>query len=93
MYHDSLEEVNQVRSKYEAKLILAYDNYTTIKAENEVLKEKVDVLFKLGKSYINNAKNSQKEVQTNSNNEKDEDIQVIDIKENTVTQKRKVFIV
>ena len=65
MYHDSLEEVNQVRSEYEAKLIIANDNYTIVKAEGR--KEKVDVLFKLGRSYINNAKNSQKKTGTNSN--------------------------
>ena len=56
MYHDSLEDVNNVRSEYEAKLILACDNFVTVKAENEALKERVDVLFKLGRSYINSTK-------------------------------------
>ena len=61
MYHESLEEVNNVRSEYEAKIILANDNYVVAKAENEALKEKVDVLFKLGRSYINNTKKNQNE--------------------------------
>lgn len=56
MYHEALDEVNKVRSEYEIKIITAHDNFRTVKAENEVLKEKVDVLFKLGRSYINNSK-------------------------------------
>ena len=60
MYHDSLEEVNRVKSDCEARVIAANDNYTVLKAENEVLKEKVDILFKLGRSYLdrNNAANN-----------------------------------
>ena len=53
MFQDSLEEVDKVRSEYEAKLIEANDKFRNVKAENEELKEKVDVLFKLGRSYIN----------------------------------------
>ena len=57
MYHDSLEEVEQVKSEYEAKLISLNDNYASTKAENEVLKERVDILFKLGKSYLERSTN------------------------------------
>ena len=64
MYHESLENVNQVKSEYEAKLILANDNFTVIKAENEVLKEKVDVLFKLGRSYLNNMQKPKEDSKT-----------------------------
>ena len=60
IYHQSLDELNTVKSEYEAKLILANDNYRVVKTENEVLKEKVDVLFKLGRSYLNNAENKKK---------------------------------
>ena len=56
MYHESLDEVQKVKAEYEAKLITAHDDYRIVKAENEVLKEKVDVLFKLGRSYINKTK-------------------------------------
>ena len=42
-----------MKSDYEAKLIEANDKFRTVKAENQELKEKVDVLFKLGRSYIN----------------------------------------
>ena len=55
MYHDALSETNKVKSEYEAKLITSHDNFEIVQAENEILKEKVDVLFKLGRSYINNA--------------------------------------
>ena len=54
MYQDSLDQVNNVKSEYEVKLIKANDDYNVVKTENEVLKEKVDVLFKLGRSYIEN---------------------------------------
>ena len=60
MYHQSLDELNTVKSEYEAKLIMANDNYRVIKTENEVLKEKVDILFKLGRSYLNNEVNKKK---------------------------------
>lgn len=53
LFQDSLEEVNQVKNEYEARLIEANDKYRQAKSENEELKEKVDVLFKLGRSYIN----------------------------------------
>ena len=39
---------------------MANDNYRVVKTENEVLKEKVDVLFKLGRNYLNNAENKKK---------------------------------
>ena len=66
LFQDSLEEVNNVRSEYEAKLVEANDKFRTVKEENEALKEKVDVLFKLGRSYIdrnekNEARNDKKE--------------------------------
>ena len=77
MYQDSLEENNKVKSEYEARLIQANDNYDVVKSENEVLKEKVDVLFKLGRSYINN-----KSKQDNANNR--EHINVQETKEDEI---------
>ena len=59
MYHEALEENNKVKSEYEAKLITSNDNYERAQSENEILKEKVDVLFKLGRSYLNNTKHDQ----------------------------------
>ena len=53
MYHEALEESNNLKSEYEAKLIGANDNLAVIKAENEALSEKIDVLFKLSKSREN----------------------------------------
>ena len=79
MYHEFLNEVNKVKSEYEAKLIQAVDNFAVMKTENEVLKERVDVLFKLGRSYLSNPNNPK------SANEKDaiekpsnNDVQVIE---------------
>ena len=84
MYQDSLEEVNNVKSEYEARLIKANDNYVVVKAENEVLKEKVDVLFKLGRSYLNNnakMKNTDKTEQEirSSEDTEDNDVQEVHI--------------
>ena len=64
MYHQSLDEVNKVKSEYEAKLLIANDGYRVIKTENEVLKERVDVLFKLGRSYLNNSTKNEKKNET-----------------------------
>ena len=72
MYHDSLEEVNQVKSEYEAKLIKANDNYVVVKSENEILKEKIDVLFKLGRSYLNNSTNPDNNKKDTKETKKDE---------------------
>ena len=46
---------NISKSEYSAKLLEANEKYRITLEENEVLKEKVDVLFKLGRSYINKA--------------------------------------
>ena len=82
MYQDSLEEVNNVKSEYEAKLIKANDNYVVVKAENEVLKEKADILFKLGRSYLDN---TTKKKNTDKRDEQEirssEDTNVDDIQE------------
>ena len=69
LFQDSLEEVNQVRSEYEGKLIKANENYRAVKAENEELKERVDILFKLGRSYINRKEND--EIQSDKKKEND----------------------
>ena len=74
MYQDSLEEVNNVESEYEARLIKANDNYIVVKAENEVLKEKVDVLFKLGRSYINNSVKQRSTDQVDTQSQEKDDV-------------------
>ena len=82
LFQDSLEEVSQVRSEYEGKLIEANDRFRVVKAENEELKEKVDILFKLGRSYIN-----RKETPTNNEKEKpkntEDDIETVTIEDVT----------
>ena len=72
MHHEALEEVNNVKSEYEAKLITINDNLDVAMTENEVFKEKVDILFKLGRSYLNREK-----VGTNMNNDKADKIRAV----------------
>ena len=82
MYHEALNVVESVKSEYEAKIILAHDNFRTVKAENEALKEKVDILFKLGRSYINNkTREWEKVVQSNTGNH--DEIEVLEVVEET----------
>ena len=77
MYHESLDEMNKVKSEFEARIITANDNYEKIQSENEILKEKVDVLFKLGRSYINNSK--QKENNSVSESKNSDTVKEIDV--------------
>ena len=53
LLQDSLEENEKLKSDYESKLIEANNNLRIVKTENEELNEKVEVLFKLGRGYIN----------------------------------------
>ena len=94
LYHESLEEVNQVKAEYEAKIIHLNENYEGAKIENEALKEKVDILFKLGRSYIDNAtKNSNKSDNKKAEPESsrditnlDDDNEVIEVIENNTSR-------
>ena len=52
LFQESLEEVDKVKSEYTAKLLEATEKYRVTLKENEELKEKVEILFKLGRSYI-----------------------------------------
>ena len=84
LFQDSLEEVNQVKSEDEAKLIEANDNLRIAKAENEELKEKVDVLFKLGRSYINKkdrGSTEQKQLPANVPRNNEDTIETVTIEE------------
>ena len=56
MYNEALEEANNIKSEYEARLITANDDLSRVKAKNEALAEKVGVLFKLGRSYLDKTK-------------------------------------
>ena len=73
MYNEALEEVNNVKSEYESKLIIANDNLTVTMAENEVLKEKVDVLFKLGRSYLNREIEGKEKIKDKNDQKSDDD--------------------
>ena len=54
MYKDTLDENNRIKADHEVKLIKAGDDLAKEIAKNQVLEEKVDILYKLGKSYIEN---------------------------------------
>ena len=91
MYQDAQEEANNVKSEYEAKIMEANDRVRTITAENEALKEKVDILFKLGRSYINQKENTSsndhKRVETDNKqalNTSEEEIETVTIDDNGV---------
>ena len=75
LYHEALEETNNIKSEYEAKLITANDDLTTTRAEIEALTEKVDILFKLGRSYLNQTNVTKK---NDSMDKKNDDIIEID---------------
>ena len=81
LFQDSLEEVNKVKTEYEAKLIEANDKYRTVKAENEELKEKVDVLFKLGRSYINRKEKPDKEEKKETPKTPEETVETVTIED------------
>ena len=61
MFQEFLEEVDRVKSEYTAKLIEASEKYRVTLKENEELKEKVEILFKLGRSYIDRAEPGDKD--------------------------------
>ena len=52
MFQESLEENEKMKSEYTAKLLEATEKYRVTLQENEELKEKVEILFKLGRGYI-----------------------------------------
>ena len=49
---ESIEEQSQIRSQNEARIITANDRIEELKAENVELKDKNDILYQLGRSYI-----------------------------------------
>ena len=72
-----------MKSEYESKLFEANDNLRLLTTENEELKVKVDVLFKLGQGYINKHEKKQHTIPT-ATEENAEDIQTVSIEEITV---------
>ena len=84
MYRDALDELNTAKADYEARLQEATDMYRAEKSEKEVLEEKVDVLFKLGRSYINaknnHETNGEKSIQSSETNN-DDIIEIVEVHE------------
>ena len=84
MYHDALEEVKTVKAEFETRLLKATDMYAAAKAEKEVLEEKVDVLFKLGRSYINAKQNGTHDERAENSIGKDSDeiLEIVEVHRN-----------
>ena len=59
LFQESLEEVDRMKSEYTAKLLESNEKYRVTLKENEELKKKFDVLFNLGRSYIDKADNKE----------------------------------
>ena len=77
LYQESLEENDKVKAEYTAKINEATEKYRAALAENVELKEKVEVLFKLGRGYINKVESPQsnpKDASKNENNKKDSEV-------------------
>ena len=58
LFQEAMDEANKKNSDYEAKLLEANEKTRLAQAENEELRERVDVLFKLGRGYINKKEKS-----------------------------------
>ena len=90
LFQDSLEEVKTVRSECEAKLIEAENKLRVTKAENEELKEKVDVLFKLGRSYINKKEKhpptETEDKNTDNKSSREDEIETVSVEEITIEE-------
>ena len=69
---DTLDEAQETKNVYEQKLNEANDSVRDATAENVILKERVEILFKLSKSYLN--RSSPKEVHVANPEQDDEDI-------------------
>ena len=55
LFQETLEELDSVKADFKIKLDEVTEKYREAKIENEELKEKVDILFKLGRGYISKA--------------------------------------
>ena len=75
MFQESLEEVDRVKSEYTAKLLEATEKYKVTLQENEELEEKVEILFKLGRGYIDRTEPRQHNAQQSAAPKNDETVE------------------
>ena len=54
LYHEALEAANREKAENDARMMKANDDYARVVAKNEALEERVDILYKLSKSYLEN---------------------------------------
>ena len=64
MYNDSLAEADKVKAESETSLIHANDQYSRVLSENIALKEQLDTLYKLSRSYLERYEGSKSDSQS-----------------------------
>ena len=52
MFKDTLDEGEKTKAEYQAKLLEATEEVRVLKSDNTALKERIDILYKLAKSYL-----------------------------------------
>ena len=92
VYNEVLKDAEEAKSEFEVKIMNFNDNLTRISRENEALKERNEILYKLGKGYLEATQNQtnstsmeqstsipvNKTVINGASNSNDEDIEVVD---------------
>ena len=75
LYHEAVEESRKVKAEHEVQILKASEDYARVVAQNEILTERNEVLFKLGKRYIENkVQPSNSVVSIDTNNTTDTDV-------------------
>ena len=52
LFKDTLDEGEKTKAEYQAKLLEATEEVRVLKSDNTALKERIDILYKLAKSYL-----------------------------------------
>ena len=52
LYHSVLENADKTKAEHELKILQMNDDHVRILKQNEVLQERIEIVYKLGKSYL-----------------------------------------
>ena len=52
LYHSVLENADKTKAEHELKILQMNDDHARILKQNEVLQERIEIVYKLGKSYL-----------------------------------------
>ena len=58
LYKEAFEEAEKTKADFESRLLVAGEEKARLVAKNEILEEKIEILYKLSKSYIDNKSNT-----------------------------------